>query len=58
MSTDFRGKAIKTTLYTYKAAFIHKSGDFGKHSRIVIQFTRDNIGGEWYSTKLQQPFSL
>ena len=58
MSADFRGKAIKATLYADKAAFIHQSGDFGKYSRIVTQFTRDNIGGEWYSAKLQQSFSL
>ena len=58
MSTNFRGKAIKATLYADKATFIHKCGDFGKYSRIVTQFTRDNIGGERYSTKLQQPFSL
>ena len=57
-TADSWRKAIKATLYADKAAFIHQSGDFGKYSRIVTQFTRDNIGGERYSAKLQQPFSL
>jgi hypothetical protein len=58
MSTDFRGKAIKATLYADKTALINKRGNFGENCRIVAKFASNHIGGEWHSAKLQKPVSL